>query len=581
MPDLESHRAAVDRALSAAGVTWEAWPQAAVEHLADPQDRLSALLMLLAPSATVSPGDEAAAGDRSREVIDRLRRRRLPWTAATAGLALRVVRQRGEFDHVRVPTALRAAERVAVSGAADVALLDELQRCRSWLTGIPHDWQVPQTRSLADRVLAALAPPDMLDLSLLHDGDCWGAAARECVRAHDPSAVTALVRRLGELGAGAPSATWLRRVQDALEASAARDLLRDWLRLAADSDVIARDGQHRSSGGRLFAPGNEDMVRAAVVATRLLPEEQWVPELLGVLARRGAASSGAPGVTEALCLKVAGAAVDSLAARGTPADREVLGQLLVDLSRRDLVKRIGVALGAEAQAADRDTRLRREKAAAVRRRADPAPRQARAEVDALLRRHLAATLRRHGFRGSGRTWRRLHDDRVDVVSPGSSGDELAVAYGTRFDAAHPESEPHPVERAALRDHHLDIRLIEYWGTSGSDLDRLARHLDVVVVPFLDTLGRYELTRSFLEHRSGAPAPGWELEVVEPHGPAAEGLLGLLALAASDRATAIDRLTRRLAFEDSPGRGDGDHAEAARRFWRGQLAHAQALPSGDD
>jgi hypothetical protein len=429
-------------------------------------------------------------------------------------------------------------------------------------------------RLLVRRVTAAAAPPDVLDLSLVRDGDAWAVPARESARARHADDIASLVRRLGELGARTPSQAWLRGVQDALRPVAAQELLESWLCLAADTDVVPRDGVDADSGLRLLAHGNEALVRAAVLATRLLPTEEWVPEVLGVLARRGAAAGG---TTESLCLSVASAAVDTLVVRGAPADRAVLEQLLEDLSRRDLVKRIGAALGQVAEAAERDARLRREKAAAVRRKADPEPRRTRAEVDALLRRHLFPTLRRLGFRGSGRTWRRLHGDRVDVVSPGSSGDQIHLSYGTHFDAAHPDGEPFPVDRARIHDYHLDIRLFEDWEAHGPDLDDCARHLEELVVPFLDGLGRYELVHSHLEHGTGAPGSGGAIRPGGPSSPATDGLLGMLALAAGDRATAVDRLTRWLGFEQSSECQYGDQAAAVVHFWRAHLDRARRLP----
>ena len=187
------------------------------------------------------------------------------------------------------------------------------------------------------------------------------------------------------------------------------------------------------------------------------------------------------------------------------------------------------------------------------------------------------TLRQHGFRGSGRTWRRLHLDRVDVIAPGSSGDEIHLTYGTRFDAAHPDGELFPVDREKISDYHLDIRLLENWEASGPDLDRCARHLDEDVVPFLDTLGHYELVRSYLEHRTGTPSSAGLLEPGAPNSPATNGVLGMLALAAEDRVTAVDRLTRRLAFAEHPDGRHGDDADAVIRFWRAQLDLAHALP----
>jgi hypothetical protein len=577
--DLDAERALVDRALADAGVGWDAWPEVAASELIDSRARLSALLLLLsAPEHRVGCAHGyVVVHDQTDEVLDRLRRRRLPWDRATAWLAVKAVTERGAFDDRRVAIALRGAETVSTAGEADATLVSSLEDCASWLDDLPpHVWGVAQMRLLARRVVAAATPPDLLDLSLVRQGDAWAEPARETARALAADEIAPLVRSLGELGPRKPSQSWLRGVEEALRPEAARGLLQAWLELAADTDVVPPDDTVAFSGGVLFSPGNEDLVRAAVLATRLLPSQTWIPGLLGVLARRGAATSGEPGMTASLALKVASAAVDTLAARGTPADREVLEEMLVDLSRRDLVKRVGEALGRQAEATERIEALRREKAAAVRRKADPAPRRARATADALLRQHLGPELRRHGFRAGGRTWRRFHEDRVDVVAFGSSGHNVHLTYGTRFDAAHPDGELYPVDRAKVRDFHLDVRLLEDWSATGHDLDRCARHLGATVIPFLDTLARYELARAYLEHGAGAPVAADSIEI--PGSPAVSGVLGLLASAAGDRATAVKHLAHRVAAAESwadwPGGRSGETADAEVAFWRSQLDQAR-------
>lgn len=503
------------------------------------------------------------------------RPQRPPRDAAAARQALDAV-VGGGFDDRQVGAALRGAEQVCAAGAADVALLDALDRCRRWLDGLPsHVWAVPQMRLLVRRVVASAAPPDLLDLSLVADGDGWGGPARQLAQDADPDAVAPLVRLLGELGPRKPSQRWLRDCDRALGLPAAVDVLRGWLELAADAPIVEPDESLAYAGGMLFAPGNDDLVRATVLATRGLLAAAWVPPVLGVLARRGAASSLVPGMTAALALKVAGAAVDTLAARGTAGDRVVLEELFEDLSRRDLVRKVGAALGRETEAATRDAEIRRTKAAAVRAKSDPAPRQARASADVLLRRHVAPVLRSLGFEGSGRTWRRFHADRVDLVSIGSSGGEVSVRYGVRFDAAHPDGEPHPVEREQVRDGHLDVSLSWECRASEQALTRCAHRIAEEVVPFLDSLGRYDGVRAYLERGTGAPRGSWAQD--NPGSPASEGVLGLLAVAAGDRPTAVRLLERRLAFfETSVPSGDPEH-DAEVSFWRSRLDDARRLP----
>ena len=574
MDDLERHRQVVDRALADAGLGWDAWPEAATDATLDASVRLSALLLMLGLTA---PRIEMEGGyreftDPTVEAIDRLRRNKLPWDAATATTALRTVTALEDFDERRVTVALRGAEQVCAAGLADTALLDALLEVSEALGQLAeHVWRVPETQELARRVLVAASPPDLLDLTLLREhGDGWGGPAREVAREAPGEAVAPLVRLLGELGTRKPSGTWLAAVSSALTAEPAQDLLRRWLELAADADVVPLrpDTTVALSGGMLFCRGNDDLVRAAVLASRLI-DEPWVPGVLGVLARRGAATSGAPGMTEALALKVASAAVATLAARGTPGDRDVLEQLLEDLSRRDLVRRVGAALGRDEEAARRDHELRRVKAAAVRSKADPAPRQTRAAVDALLRSHVTPVLRARGFTGSGRTLRRCHDDRVDLISLGSSEDHLSVTYGTWFDGAHPADDPFPVSRDRVASQHLDIRLAEHFTATPEALALFAGRLGDVVLPFLDTLGRYELVVAFAEHGAGFPDGALTLE--GGPSPATSGFLGLLALSVGDHERAVRHLEARVVFEESEAfEPDPENIE----FWRRHLERAR-------
>lgn len=594
MTDLDAERDAVDRALARSGTGWDAWPDVAAEADWTPRERLAALLLLLStPEHRLDLGDGyQVLPDPGDEVIDRLRRRTLPWDAETARLGLEVVAERG-FDDRRAGVVLRAAEKVGAAGGADLHLLDELRAFASWLEVQPYRYGLAEARRAAARALAAAAPPDLLDLTLLADGDRWGPAARDVARGADPEAVAPLVRVLGELGGRAPSRRWLDRVAETLRDPRACRLLEDWLRLAAEAEageVHDTDGWPRRA---LFSPGNEDVVRAAVLAARHvdLAQGHWAPRLLGFLARRGAATP--PGSTQALALKVAGAAVDTLAARGGAADREVLAELFEDLTRRDLVRRVGAALatatGQESTPGDvpvidlgavqaRDEELRRAKAAEVRRRADPGPRRAREEVDRLLRTHVVPALRAAGFTGSGRTWRRRHPDRVDLVHLGSAGEDVALTYGVWFDAAHPGDHPYPHDPHRVLDHQLDVRLLESWQAVPEELDRCAAHLTDEVVPFLDTFAVYELTREQLLTGSAAPSGAQWLGL--PGCPAHQQVLGLLALAVRDRSTAVEMLSQQVAWvgEDPDGPHGGLAGDAAAHaFWAHRLRQAESLP----
>lgn len=345
--------------------------------------------------------------------------------------------------------------------------------------------------------------------------------------------------------------------------------------MAADADAI-EVGEDGARG--LFADGNDEVVRAAALAARFLPEDVDTSTVLGVLARRAAAPCGA-GKPGSLSLMVASAAVDSLIGRDTPHDREVLEELFEDLSRRDLVKRVGAAIGRDVEAAERDAQLRRAKAAAVRRVADPAPKQARAAADKLIRRKLAPVLQCAGFVGRGRRWVRVHPERVDAVRIESSRGEVWLTYGAWFAAAHHADDPFPVEQpSASRIGALDVELREDLILTDAGLERCADHLATVVIPFLDMLGRYELTRAYLDLDAGRP--GQANRVYEPDSVDASMVLGQLALAVGDRPTAVARLERCLAQAEwwLARADDGDRADAERnfRFWSSRLDEARRL-----
>jgi hypothetical protein len=115
--------------------------------------------------------------------------------------------------------------------------------------------------------------------------------------------------------------------------------------------------------------------------------------------------------------KLAGAAIDTLAAIGTQEAVAELHTLLGEIRRRDLLRRIAAAIGEdEAETRARDERIRREKESEIRRKADPAPRLRQQHATRSVRRELAPRLRAAGFADSvGRTFWRDADDRVEVL----------------------------------------------------------------------------------------------------------------------------------------------------------------------
>ena len=637
MDGVAGHRERVRHALVELGIAG-AWPAVLTDPRLPRSALLSGVLVLLAETAQDDPdvgpvvtvvGAEDPDGDwlgRSRVPWEYLARQRLPWTPLTATTAVRLVTGNPAFDDRRVALALRGAGQVCSAGRADVDLLDALAALRHYLDHV-EEWvfRLKELRAVAARVVASATPPDLLDLSALADGDTWAGPARAAARDAPAEVAAALVRLLVELGPRKPSRRWQRDVEEVLADPAARLLLRRWIEAAGCADIVPDwpGGSLEDNLGTLFVGTNTDIVRAAVWASVGLTSEDtagtdtstdvdWpLEQQLGVLARRGSAHNGLPRFPEALSIKVATAAVDVLIARGGPEALRVLSELLEDLQRRDLLKKVGAALDRQDEAAVRESQLLTQRALEQRRKASPAPRKARAAMDSLIREHLGATLRRAGFKGGPRTWRRAHDDRVDVIAvstwmdPESGRNELHLTYGTRLDALH-ETEhfqpgndtsryPAPVDRAKTSELDLDLRVFEYAGnadddpieqdgdqldgTSAAGMAASARRLVEVVVPFLDSLGAYERVRCLLAFDEGIP-PGAGL-AANLGSPARLELLGRMALSHADKATAVASLTAAAdlastQLRETPGPGE-DWARKRLIDLERWLAQARDLP----
>ena len=121
----------------------------------------------------------------------------------------------------------------------------------------------------------------------------------------------------------------------------------------------------------------------------------------------------------------------------------------------------------------------------------------------------------------------------------------------------------------MRSQHLDIRLAEHFTATPDEVARFADRLGDVVVPFLDTLGRYELVVAFAEHGAGSPDGALQLEGAPS--PATSGFLGLLALSVGDHERAVRHLQARVVFEETEAyEPDPECIE----FWRRHLERAQ-------
>lgn len=533
----ESLTREMQHALDGIGVGWAGWPTEAMNTQLTPRHRLVALLLVMDQSPANVNGWMPRSAPEGH-VLEAFRRKKLPWDEASAVFALEAAIKIDCMNYVCGP-ALRGAQVAMDAGARGPALFDVLTRCAVHLTGLGQSrWGVDADRRLAERLLAAFMPRGLLDLSAVRDGDGWAEPARAAARETPHEAAETLVLTLSDLGHKSLSQTWQKRVQAALVPDGAREMVATWLRIAADVEEVGdpADGQVR-----LFVAGNDDVVRAAALTARWLTEQEVPASLLGVLARRGAATR--PPGTESLALRVASACIDSLAARGGDADRAELGRLLEDLTRRDLVKKIGAALGAEATAVarDRDAVIAKEKARIVRAKADPLARLLRADVDRELRESLDETMRALGFRKDGRTWRRDRGDRIDVVNFASSGPWVAVQYGVYWSALHPEDGPrHVYDVSRLKAHDLDILVVEQqWEAEEEAMIELAVRMRRMISPFLDACGSRRFLVGLWTAGTGIPLSArgsGDLYLNRkpfPH----EVALGALALADDDPAAA--------------------------------------------
>lgn len=594
--DLQQVRHRVGEALHRVGADWTDWQSTALRTDFTPDERLAMLLLVIAtPDGTheyVTTGGPLLAA---------LRRRKLPWDATTAAFAVEAA-MGNRYHHARVGTVLRGVELSLGSGGSDVQLYERLLACAAWLDELTTElypygaWGLELDRRTAHRLLAQFLPAGVLDLSVVQDGDNWAEPARLAARSSDPVAVEGLVRLLGELGHRAPTRAWGSAMTAVLAEQDPRQLLGTWLQLAAHTEETS-ELVPNAPYTRLFAPGNDDLVRAAVFAVRYLPEHEPFPvEELGMLVRRGAATrpghrdpvaeelASKPSSTESFALRVATASIDTLGAASRPECVLELERLMEDVTRRDLVRRIGALLGEAGvqRAQERERELRRVKAAAVRRKADPRPREVRAEVDKLLRRHLGPTLRGLGFRVSGRTWRRSSESQVEVISITSSGTSIRAECGVLLHACQPEGYPgyrrDPARAQAFQTHLvLRDRAVE---AEPVTLDRLADWLSAVAVPFLEGLAERSRVTESLLGGIGIPVSHDGEPLALENGEQVTTILGALALAEGDfvgaegwfeeyRALIAERFSDEYAV----------YAHAVGDFWEDRLREMRQNPAG--
>jgi hypothetical protein len=398
------------------------------------------------------------------EILAALQRRRLPFTRADVELILDL--GTATMDHER-PFA-RSFETVSFGVAAAAALLRTEVASASLLASLERAGQAIEAlgpgpasgpADLRRRIRAltsAQLPGGLLDLLVVDPHDAWADQAKEILRNHAErwDGIQEVVVLLARARGVRPTTTWQRSAARlALQYEGLGDLLRSLLEPVLAID-LSSSGLPRPPAW-LLAPDNEVLVKGAAWATAEI-DEPWVVPLLGRLALRGAAPSPHATVTTALSLPVASAAVEALAAIGTPAARRELGTLLSEIRRRDLLKRIAAIVGEPGQETRaRDERIRREKRRAVTRRADPEPQERQRLASAAVRRDLAPMLREAGFTTVvGRSFWRELPDRVETVHckahRGGMTLELGIWFGfvpRRSPVVEREGRPTPAAHA--------------------------------------------------------------------------------------------------------------------------------------
>lgn len=432
----------------------------------DPDLLVSAALVTVAglrgwPTAPGEFPTELAVDELTgRTVLDALRRRNLPWTPDDAGLALRAAM--AGFDQTALMFALGVAKRCLEAAPGDSRVYAALTEVDRGLTEVPHHvYQVPELRRRTRALLATQAPGGLLDTSPLETTDGWGASAREAFAdavERRPELVE-LLGLLAEARTARPSRTWRRRVEGLVAGSAdAADLVHRLLAPVVDLAMtpVRATGPHDhdwEADTWLVTPANAVILRGCALATAYV-DDGWVPDLLGLLVLRGAASHPQRFVTLALCAPLASGAVDSLGLRhqaGEAAATTQLRLLADEVTRRDVLKRVHAALDvAPEQAAQRDAALAADKRRARARQADPRPRTHRADLTRLVRAEIAPALRDAGFDGvRGLTFLRNARDHQACVLIGVQRGQATVLLGVRYGAFAADDKPMV--------HELDVR----------------------------------------------------------------------------------------------------------------------------
>jgi len=419
--------------------------------LREPPERLVHVAVSAAAAAVERRRIQQEAADKDRavafeaadsfpvEVLDALKRRRLPFTGEDVELLLDLGTTTMRPDRILG----RSYEALSFGLAAAGHLLDRepgsppvfaaLGRAGPVLDDLKLSNNGGPLRRRIRALVSEQSPGGLLDLSVLDTADAWAEPAKEALRRHAAGWDDAqqLVALLSRATGTRPTKAWRRRSAELAAYGGYGTVMRELLEPLLSLELVPSGAPWPPAW--LVAPPNEPFVRGAAWAT-VDVHEPWVVGLLGRLALRGAAPSPHPKVTTALCHAAASGAIEALAEIGTPAAHAELRTLLGEMRRRDLLKRVAAVLGEPLEATlARDDRVRREKRRLVQVTADPEPKERQRAAAQFARNELAPTLREAGFDdASGRTFWRHLDDRVERLHAKAHRGGLTLELGIWF-----------------------------------------------------------------------------------------------------------------------------------------------------
>jgi hypothetical protein len=422
--------------------------------LAQPPELLVSVAVTAAAAAVETRRGQQQRADSGRSVsleladvfpfrvLSALERRRLPFDDDDVELLLDLGASTMEPDRILVRSYEVLSLGVSAAGGllrtrpASASVIGALERAGAAIDALAltPGGTPGRLRRRVRELVAANVPGGLLDLSVLDGPDAWSPLAAEVLTRHAErwDGVHDALALFAATSGTRPSKAWRRRSATLAAAGCGYgELLRDLLEPVLHIDLTPSDLPWPPAW--LLAPGNELLARGATWATADVHEE-WVVPLVGRLALRCAAPSPHPTVTTALAHGVASASVEALAAMGTTAADEELRVLLVEIRRRDLLKRIAAIVGERPEETSaRDERIRLDKQRAVQRKAAHEPKERQRAASADVRKDLAPALREEGFDDSaGRTFWRTLEDRVEVLHGKASSGGLSLELGIWF-----------------------------------------------------------------------------------------------------------------------------------------------------